>query len=64
MLASKGIKCGSNVEIFRGASTSAGNCILNLLKAFNLFEKKTVAKRVTIVKTRVDKGNGDSGGSG
>ena len=50
--------------IFRGASDSAGNCIFNLLKAFNLFERKSMVKRVTIVKTRVDEGNGDSGGSG
>ena len=60
----KGFKSGSNVEIFRDASDSAGNCIFNLLKAFNLFERKFVVKRVTIVKTRIDEGSGDNGGSG
>ena len=34
----KGLKCGSNVGMFRGADDSAGKCILNLLKAFNLRE--------------------------
>ena len=56
--------CGSNVGIFRSASDSAGSCIFNLLKTFNLFERKSVVKRNTIVKTRVDEGNGDSVGSG
>ena len=51
-------------ECFGGASDSAGNCIFNLLKAFNLFERKSVVKRVTIVMTRVDERSGDSGGSG
>ena len=60
----KGFKCGSNVGMFRGAGDSAGKCILNLLKAFNLCERKSVIKRITIVKTRVDEGSGDSGGSG
>ena len=60
----KEFKCGSNVGQFRDASDSAGKCILNLLKAFNLFERKSVVKRVTIVKMRIDEGIGDSGGSG
>ena len=46
--------------MFRGASM----CIFNLVKAFNLCERKSMVKRVTIVKTRVDEGSGDSGGSG
>ena len=41
-----------------------GKCILNLLKAFNLCETKSMLKRITIVKTRVDEGSGDSGSSG
>ena len=45
-------------------SESAGNCIFNLLKAFNLRERKSVVKGVTIVKTIVDEGSGDSSGSG
>ena len=48
----------------RIASDSAGKCILNLLKAFNLYERKSVVKKVTIVKARVDEGSGNSGGSG
>ena len=47
--------------MFRGANDSAGKCILNLLKAFNLCERKSVVKRIAIVKTRVDEGSGDSG---
>ena len=35
---------------------------MNLLKAFNLCERKSVVKRITIVKTRVDEGSCDSGG--
>ena len=50
--------------MFRDASDSVGKCILNLLKAFNLCERKSMVKRAAIVKTRVDKGSGDSGGSG
>ena len=34
----KGFKCGSNVGMFGGAGDTAGKCILNLLKAFNLRE--------------------------
>ena len=49
--------------MFRGESDSADKCIFNLLKAFNLCERKSVVKRVTIVKTRVDEGIGDSGSS-
>ena len=60
----KGFKYESNVGMFRGASDSAGNCIFTLLKAFNLCERKSVVRRVTIVETRVDEGSGDSGGSG
>ena len=36
---------------------------MHLLKAFNLCERKSVVKRVTIVKTRVDEESGDSGSS-
>ena len=39
-------------------------CIFNLLKAFNFRERKSVVNRVTIIKTRVNEGSGDSGGSG
>ena len=60
----RGFKCGSNVGMFRGESDNAGKCIFNLLKAFNLCERKPVVKRVTIVKTRVDEGSGYSGSSG
>ena len=60
----KGFKCGSNVRMFRGAGESAGMCIFHLLKAFNLRERKSVVKRVRIVKTRVNKGSSDSSGSG
>ena len=38
--------------MFRGASDSAVRYILKLLKAFNLRERKSVVKRITIVKTR------------
>ena len=60
----KGFKCRSNVGMFRGASDSAGRCIFNLLKAFNLCERKFVVKRVTIIKKRMNEGSGDSSGSG
>ena len=49
--------------MFRGASDSASKCIFNLLKAFNLRETKSLVKRVTIIKTRVYEGSGDSSGS-
>ena len=42
--------------MFRGAGDRAGKCILNLLKAFNLRERKSVVKRFTIIKMRVNKG--------
>ena len=60
----KGFKCGSNVGIFRGRTDSAGKCIFNLLKAFNLCERKSIVKRVTVIKTRVNKRSGESRGSG
>ena len=50
--------------MFKGASDSASKCIFNLLKAFNLREKKSVVRSVTIIKTRVYKGSGVSSGSG
>ena len=50
--------------MFRCASDSVGKCILNLMKALNLCQRKCVVKRVAVVKTRVDEGSGDSGGSG
>ena len=56
----KGFKCGSNVGMFMGESDSAGKCIFNLLKVLNLCERKSVVKRVIIVKTRVDEGSGSS----
>ena len=40
----KGFKCGSNGGILRDANDSAGICIFNLLKAFNLCERKSVVK--------------------
>ena len=49
--------------MFRGASGRAGKCIFNLLKAFNLRETKSVVKRVTIIKTIVNKGSDDSSGN-
>ena len=62
----KGFKCGCNVEMYMGAVDSAGKCILNLLKAFNLHErereKESAEKRVTVIKTSVNKGRGDSSG--
>ena len=57
----KGFKCGSNVGMLMGASNSTGKCILNSLKAVNLCKKKSAVKSITIVKTRVDEGSGDSG---
>ena len=60
----KKFKCKSNVGLFMYAGDSAGKCILNLLKAFDLCDRKSVLKRVTRVKTRVDEGSGDNGGSG
>ena len=50
--------------MLRGASDSAGKCVFNLSKVFNLRERKSVVKRVTIIKTRVNEGSGDSSGSG
>ena len=41
--------------------TARVNCIINLLMAFNLCERKSVVKIVTILKTRVDEGSGGSG---
>ena len=60
----KGFKCGSNVEMFRGAGDSASNGILNLLKALNLCKRKSLVKRITVIKTRVNEGSGDSSCSG
>ena len=40
----KEFKCGSNVGMFMGASDSTSKSIFNLLKAFNLRERKSVAK--------------------
>ena len=59
----KGFKFESNVEMFGGASHSAGKCNFNLLNAFNLRERKSVVKRITIMKTRVNEGSGDCSGS-
>ena len=50
--------------MFRGASDSVSKCIFNLLKAFNLRERKSVVNRVTVIKMRVYEGSGDSSGSG
>ena len=60
----KGYKCESDIGMFSGASDSANKCIFNLLKAFNLRERTFVVKTVTITKTRVYEGSGDSSGSG
>ena len=59
----KGFKCRSNVRMFSVAGDSADICIFNLLKVFNLFERQSVVKKVIIVTTRVEEGNGcsDSG---
>ena len=46
--------------MFRGVNDSAGKCIFNLLKTFNLHERKSIIKRVTIIKMRVYEGSGDS----
>ena len=45
-------------------SDSVGKCLFNLLKGFKLRERKSVLKRVTIIKTRVNEGSDDSSGSG
>ena len=37
---------------------------LNLLKAFNLRDRKPVVKRVTEIRTRVNEGSRDSSGGG
>ena len=50
--------------MFRGTSDSTGKCIFNLLKAFNLRDRMSVVKRVTIIKTRMNEGSGDSNSSG
>ena len=52
------------MRMFRGASDSSIKCIFNLLKAFNLRERKSVVKRVTIIMTRVYEGSGDSSSGG
>ena len=58
----KVFKCEINARMFRGVSDCTGKCIFNLLKAFNLCERKSMLRKVTIVKTKVDEGSGDSGG--
>ena len=40
--------------LFRSAGDSADKCIFGLLKAFNLRERKSVVKKVTIIQTRVN----------
>ena len=50
--------------MFSGAGDGEGKCILNLLKAFNLRERKSVVVGVTAIKTRVNKRSDDSRGSG
>ena len=52
------------MAMFRGASDRAVKCIFNLLKAFNLHERKFMVKRVIIFKMRVNKRSGDSSGGG
>ena len=52
------------MEMFRGASDNAGNCIFIFFKLFNLREWKSMVKRVAIIKTKVNKGSGDSSGGG
>ena len=60
----KGFKSGSNVGMFMSAGDRESKCILNLLKAFNLYERKAVVDRITVIKTTMNKGSGDSRGSG
>ena len=60
----KGFKCESNVGMFSDAGDSAGKYIFNLLKAFNLRERTSVLKRITIIKTRVYERSSASNGSG
>ena len=50
--------------MFRGASDSERKYVLNLLKAFNLCERKFVVKKITIIQTRVNKASGDNSGGG
>ena len=50
--------------MFKGASDSASKFISNLLKAFNLCERKFMIKRVTVIKTREYEGSDDSSSSG
>ena len=45
--------------MFRGAGDRAGKCILNLFMAFNFRERKSIVKRITIIK---NKGSGDNSG--
>ena len=47
----KRCKCGSNMAIFRSASDSAIKVHFQFVNAFNLRERKSVVKRVTIIKT-------------
>ena len=48
--------------MFRSASDSASKCIFNLLKAFYLRERKSMVKRVAIIKTKVYEGSSDTSG--
>ena len=57
-------KRGNNMGMFTGAGDSVDKCISNLLKAFNLRERKPVVKIITIIKTKVNKGSSDSSGGG
>ena len=49
--------------MFQDRNESAGKCTFNLLNAFNLRERNSVVKRVTVIKTRVYNESGDSSGS-
>ena len=60
----KEFKCESNVGMLRGSGDIVGKCILNSLKAFNLHDRKSMVKRVAIIKTGVSEGSSDSSGSG
>ena len=50
--------------MFSGADDSTGKCILNLLQAFNLHERKSMVKTVTIIKTTMNKERSDSSSYG
>ena len=58
------LSAGVMWECFSVQVTARASAFSYLLKVFNLCERKSVVKRVTIVETTVDEGSGDSDGSG